>query len=243
MNSISNRSDLERLNRLVTRTTDPIPNPGTKLDEELSNEADSEKRESEEQTKKDLIAILCNGIFSRVDEAQANKIIGACLRLFSGDKKELAQFLESKLLGGHTPFFYIIANRQFQIGQSAGSSKQGMPPLLRGLLGICKEISKEAQRDMLQALYQGSSNELFQSLRPYLSHFDMIPPKSFFDGEEDQPTFTVTTISDQTFTVAFKIPRFYDRMLIDSVVSTYFLASGQRWSLKRLQSAHYGNSF
>ncbi|KAF6763336.1 hypothetical protein DFP72DRAFT_529422 [Ephemerocybe angulata] len=189
--------------------------------------------EMSEKVLNTFMAILCDGIFTCVDEPTANKIIEDSLTLFNDDEEALAKVLELKILGKHTPFFYVIANRNCgQSTPSAGNSDPGMPPLLKRMLEICKELSMATQDDIMLALYLDSDNELFQTLRPYLPRFDVKPHKSFFNGEEDQATFTVTTLTSDTFKVAFKIPRFYDRLLIDSVISSYFLASGQRWTLE-----------
>lgn len=170
-----------------------------------------------------LTGVLCDGMFSYADEEKATQIITECLKLCDGSKDTLSQVLQTKYVSNHSPFFWVIANLPIS---KQTESPRTVPPLLTKFLEICSDLLDDTQNDIVQGLFITSDDALYQLVRPTLPTFATPIPKSFFQGEGDQPEYKVSSGTGSSFELDFKIPRFYDRIIIDKEISYHFVAKG-----------------
>ncbi|KAF5338457.1 hypothetical protein D9611_013314 [Ephemerocybe angulata] len=193
--------------------------------------ADSDELPKDTNLMKQITAIFCDGLFSVADEATASLIFNNS-RTLCGSEESLSQLLQTKFVFEHTPFYWVIVN--------SGGSDSGIPPLLVHMLGICANLSKEAQKDIVDACLILSDDGIFQYIKSKLPALLLGPiPKSFFALEESQPTFKAThSETDDSFAVRFDIPKFFDRLAIDHCISHQFMAPGSVWWLKAVTVAN-----
>ncbi|KAJ2919947.1 hypothetical protein MD484_g479, partial [Candolleomyces efflorescens] len=176
--------------------------------------------------KKALTATLCDGLFSYADTDTATRIINQSLTHCGGSRAILSQVIQTQFIAGHTPFYWVVAN-------APKAEKSGpqytIPPLLDQFLELCEDdLLKETKRDLMDGLLVASNDALYRLIRSKLTFLGGPTASSFFQDESDQPVYKVSPSSDRSFyfELAFNIPRFYDRILIDGEISHDFIASG-----------------
>lgn len=177
---------------------------------------------------KQLTAIFCDGLFSYADEQTAASIIERSLKLCDNSRDTLSDIVQTKFFAKQSPFHLTIANRRVDGGLSPLVSRKLIPPLLSKLFEICGDLRESTQEEIMQALYIDSDNDLFVAINGKLPSFHRQFPQSFLDDQEQKPKFTASSHGPDSFTINFKIPRFYDRILIDKEVSFQFLAIGTK---------------
>ncbi|KAF6763342.1 hypothetical protein DFP72DRAFT_841445 [Ephemerocybe angulata] len=100
---------------------------------------------------KKIAAIFFDGLFSAADEATALLILNKS-RSLCGSEQTLSQLLQTKFFFEHTPFYWVIVNR--------GGRNSGIPPLLVHMLGICANLSADAQKDIVDACHRILPNDV-----------------------------------------------------------------------------------
>lgn len=167
---------------------------------------------------KRLKAALCPGIFSHANEQAATHILEDLLKICGGSTETLSGVLQTGFFAGHTPFHWLIAKRH---------STPGTPPLFRRLLSVCESLSDEAQKEIADTFYKEYDSDLYMTVKPMLGAYatnDAYSTSEFFASIEDRP---VVTHSGTNGTPEFRIPKFFDRVMVDEDVSIMFLSHGQ----------------
>lgn len=182
--------------------------------------------QEDELSVKKLTAVLCNGLFSPIDGSAVLQIVRECLDLYAGSKEALGQVLQTRFIGGHTPFYWIIVNLS---EKERAQSERVCPPLLSKLIEVCGNLLKLAQEDIVRGLLEFNDDGLFQIIKPSL-----IPIVDHRSSalQDHRPTykFLRTEAPENEFAFSFSIPRFYDHILIDREVVVPFVAMGMHCS-------------
>ena len=147
------------------------------------------------------------------------------MKICGGSDQTLSQVLQEKFFGGHTPFYWAIA---------AKDPQSHAFPLLKGLILSGHELTKATQQDIVAALHVEFDSVLYDAVKPILMAVDTlnISSPSFFQGDEYRPVVTTSTRSKATeTTVRFDIPRFFDRLLVDTDFALRFYVLGEGGSL------------
>lgn len=168
---------------------------------------------------KRLKATLCGGIFAYADEPTAVRIIEDSAKICGASPDTLSQILQTKFFSGHTPFYWAIINRH---------SNPGTPPLLTKLFGACSlPLTRESQEDVLAAFYACYDSDLYLDIKDKIPDMPTHIPynSSFFEGKANSPVLIATLEHDDFRTrVTLKIPRFFDRLVVDELIILEFLA-------------------
>ncbi|TEB28508.1 hypothetical protein FA13DRAFT_1735649 [Coprinellus micaceus] len=197
---------------------------------------------------KRLGASLCRGIFSYADADAAEKIVAECLKICGGSEETLAALLQSKIVFGSTPFRWVIANRPAHeptnpklkadpnLNLELEEDRDTVPPLFLRLLMVCdqaqKALEKEAQEEIMEILGLYYHSDVYAAVKHRLTlvpthHLDN--PETFFQGRGDGIVAAAEQSRDlQSSTkINFRIPKFFDRLLVDKQVWFEFLALGR----------------
>jgi len=183
---------------------------------------------------KTLTSILCDGMFSFADQTTADRIVGDCLDAVNGFKEILCEIVETKFVENRTPFFWIITNLP-ESERKKPREERTVPPLLATLIGFFDEGLKGiVQDDVVEGLLVHSDDNLFQILLPHVP--EIAPPEnpSFHLRDVEGPTHDFAAadrVHEESFTMNFKIPRFYDRIVLNGEVTIRFIAMGEHHSL------------
>ncbi|KAJ3495298.1 hypothetical protein NMY22_g19955 [Coprinellus aureogranulatus] len=97
----------------------------------------------DENRMKHHIATLCDGLFSHADEETTSRIIDESLK-HCGSEQTFVQVVQKKFVAKHTPFYWVIVNRDPQPGR--------IPPLLVRLFDLCPALTQETKEEIVKAL-------------------------------------------------------------------------------------------
>lgn len=172
----------------------------------------------DEHRMKRLKAALCPGIFSYADEDAATQILDDALKICGRSTETLSEVIQTKFFAGHTPFHWLMTKKH---------SKTGVPPLFLRLLSVCETLSAEAQEEIADTFYQEYNSDLYTVVKPKLTvNAHMIPDayseSAFFSSDEDRPV----THSGTNGCATFRIPKFFDRIMVDEGISIVFPSRG-----------------
>lgn len=167
---------------------------------------------------KRLKASLCPGMFAYADEQLATQILDECLKICGGSAETLSAVIQTKFFVGHTLFYWLIIKRH---------SKSGTPPLFTELLSVCESLDIATQEEIADAFWKEYDSDLYVAVKDKLisvpTH-EAYTTSEFFLDEGDQPA--ITSSGPRTGSVKFRIPKFFDRILVDEKITFVFLTLG-----------------
>ncbi|TEB19052.1 hypothetical protein FA13DRAFT_491426 [Coprinellus micaceus] len=200
-----------------------------------------------------LKTALSDGLFSSdpTDEASATQVIDECVKICGGLSETLSEILQTPFLASHTPFYWAIVNHDHNISES----RVTLPPLLSKLLDLCvpqiqveggqrhlnreRSLNLATQADIVRAFFVEYNSDLYRAVQPYISRSsvggckagsEVLSIKPREDEGDDGPRVVVSSYVAENVekaTIEFRIPKFFNRLLVDEKISFQFLVCGE----------------